>query len=65
MAKAGPKYAGGSPEDRRARSADVRSALVNAAIEALRETGFGGASAREIAGRLQPGPRLLPLWLGQ
>jgi AcrR family transcriptional regulator len=51
MAKAGPKYAGGSPEDRHARSADVRSALVNAAIDALRETGFGGASAREIAGR--------------
>jgi AcrR family transcriptional regulator len=51
MAKAGPKYAGGSPEDRHARSADVRSALVNAAIDALRETGFAGASAREIAGR--------------
>jgi AcrR family transcriptional regulator len=51
MAKAGPKSAGGRPEERHARSADVRSALVSAAIDALRETGFGGASAREIAGR--------------
>ncbi len=29
----------------------MRAALVAAAIEALRETGFAGASAREIAGR--------------
>ena len=48
MAKAGPRAAA-TPADRRARSADVRAALVSAAIEALRETGFAGASAREIA----------------
>ena len=51
MAKAGPRPASGSPEDRHGRSADVRSALVNAAIDALRGKGFAGASAREIAGR--------------
>lgn len=50
MAKAGPKAAGGAAS-RRAQSADVRAALVGAAIEALRDTGFAGASAREIAGR--------------
>jgi AcrR family transcriptional regulator len=50
MAKAGPKAAGGAAI-RRAQSADVRAALVEAAIEALRDTGFAGASAREIAGR--------------
>jgi AcrR family transcriptional regulator len=47
MAKAGPRPAAA----RRAQSADVRAALVSAAIDALRETGFAGASAREIAGR--------------
>jgi len=47
MAKAGPRA--GKP--RGAQSADVRSALVSAAIDALRETGFAGASAREIASR--------------
>ncbi len=51
MAKAGPRAAGTGSADGRARSADVRAALVSAAIEALRETGFAGASAREIAGR--------------
>ena len=50
MAKAGPKPDGGAAS-RRAQSAEVRAALVTAAIEALRETGFAGASAREIAGR--------------
>ncbi len=50
MAKAGPKRAGGTAA-RRAQSAQVRDALVAAAIDALRETGFAGASAREIAGR--------------
>ncbi len=50
MAKAGPRAAGG-PADRHARSADVRAALVTAAIEALRDAGFAGASAREIANR--------------
>ena len=48
MAKAGPKADGAV---RRARSAEVRTALVAAAIDALRDTGFAGASAREIAGR--------------
>jgi AcrR family transcriptional regulator len=49
VAKAGPR-AGGSGS-RRAQSADVRAALVTAAIDALREAGFAGASAREIAAR--------------
>jgi AcrR family transcriptional regulator len=49
MAKAGPR-AGGAVT-RRAQSADVRAALVTAAIETLREAGFAGASAREIAAR--------------
>jgi AcrR family transcriptional regulator len=48
MAKAGPRQA---TVVRGSRSADVRAALVRAAIDALRETGFAGASAREIAGR--------------
>jgi AcrR family transcriptional regulator len=48
MAKAGPRAAAAS---RRAPSADVRAALVTGAIDALREAGFAGASAREIAGR--------------
>ena len=50
MAKAGPRAAGGTAA-RRAQSVQVRDALVAAAIDALRETGFAGASAREIAGR--------------
>jgi AcrR family transcriptional regulator len=48
MAKAGPRADSGT---RRAQSAEIRQALVTAAIDALRETGFAGASAREIAGR--------------
>lgn len=48
MAKAGPKADGAA---RRAQSAEVRTALVTAAIDALRDTGFAGASAREIARR--------------
>ncbi len=47
MAKAGPRA--GKP--RSAQSADVRGALVSAAIEALADAGFAGASAREIASR--------------
>lgn len=47
MAKAGPRA--GKP--RGAQSADVRAALVSAAIDALAEVGYAGASAREIAGR--------------
>lgn len=50
MAKAGPRLAAGEPGQRR-KSADVRRALVTGAIEALRDVGFAGASAREIAGR--------------
>lgn len=50
MAKAGPKAAGGTAS-RRAQSAEVRAVLVEAAIQALRDAGFAGASAREIAGR--------------
>jgi AcrR family transcriptional regulator len=49
MAKAGPRQAAGTAVGER--SADVRAALVTAAIGALRETGFAGASARAIAGR--------------
>jgi AcrR family transcriptional regulator len=48
MAKAGPRADSGS---RRAQSAGIRAALVTAAVGALRETGFAGASAREIASR--------------
>lgn len=47
MAKPGPRPAAA----RRAQSDDVRGALVNAAVDALRESGFAGASAREIASR--------------
>jgi AcrR family transcriptional regulator len=47
MAKAGPR----SGPDRGARSAETRVALVNAAVAALHEVGFAGASAREIAAR--------------
>jgi AcrR family transcriptional regulator len=50
MAKAGPRQATGTAV-RRERSAEVRAALIAAAIDALREVGFAGASAREIAGR--------------
>lgn len=50
MAKAGPRLAAGEAGQRR-KSADVRRALVGAAIDALREAGFAGASAREIASR--------------
>jgi AcrR family transcriptional regulator len=49
MAKAGPRS--GGTASKRAQSAEVRAALVVAAIDALREVGFSGASAREIAGR--------------
>jgi AcrR family transcriptional regulator len=49
MAKAGPRAGGAA--SRRAQSAEVRAALVGAAIEALRDSGFAGASAREIAAR--------------
>jgi AcrR family transcriptional regulator len=53
MAKAGPRLAAGEAGQagRRRKSADVRQALVNAAIGALRDVGFAGASAREIADR--------------
>lgn len=50
MAKAGPRPGTGTVAQR-ARSAEVRAALVNAAVDALREVGFAGASAREIAER--------------
>jgi AcrR family transcriptional regulator len=50
MAKAGPRTRA-EDADGRARSADVRRALVAAAIAALADVGFAGASAREIAGR--------------
>jgi AcrR family transcriptional regulator len=50
MAKAGPRTEVGGA-DARTRSADVRGALVTAAIAALADVGFAGASAREIAGR--------------
>jgi AcrR family transcriptional regulator len=50
MAKAGPRQATATAE-RRQRSVGVRAALITAAIDALRETGYAGASAREIAGR--------------
>jgi AcrR family transcriptional regulator len=49
MAKAGPKADGA--QARRAQSGEVKAALVESAIAALRDTGFAGASAREIAVR--------------
>jgi AcrR family transcriptional regulator len=49
MAKSGPRASGSASQ--RAQSAEVKAALVGAAIDALREVGFAGASAREIAGR--------------
>jgi AcrR family transcriptional regulator len=50
VAKAGPSLAAGDAGQRN-KSAQVRQSLVTAAIDALREVGFAGASAREIAGR--------------
>jgi AcrR family transcriptional regulator len=50
VAKAGPRLAVGQAGQRR-KTAEVRQSLVTAAIGALREVGFAGASAREIAGR--------------
>ncbi len=50
MATAGPRRAATSG-GRQERSAETRAALVAGAIQALREVGFAGASAREIAGR--------------
>lgn len=50
MAKAGPRPEG-LADGRRAQSAEVRASLVDAAIDALRETGFAGTSAREVASR--------------
>jgi AcrR family transcriptional regulator len=47
-ATAGPRRAA---DARRERSGDTRAALVAGAIEALREVGFAGASAREIGSR--------------
>src|SRR5215468_5721489 len=47
VAKPGPRPG----TQRRQQSADVRAALVTGAIDALRETGYAGASAREIAAR--------------
>ena len=49
MAKAGGRSSADTPGTRG--SADTRAALVEAAVAALREKGFAGASAREIAGR--------------
>ncbi|HVX22889.1 MAG TPA: TetR/AcrR family transcriptional regulator [Acidimicrobiales bacterium] len=47
MANSGTKRSVGRP----AGADDTRRALVQAAVEALRDNGFGGASAREIAQR--------------
>ncbi|MFJ9898236.1 TetR/AcrR family transcriptional regulator [Streptomyces sp. NPDC091280] len=47
MAKAGPRSDGGSRGARG--SAETRAALVAGAVTALREKGYAGASAREIA----------------
>ena len=49
MATSGPRRA--ATGGRQEKSAQTRAALVAGAIEALREVGFAGASAREIAGR--------------
>ncbi len=48
MATSGPRRATGT---RGERSGETRAALIAGALEALREVGFAGASAREIAGR--------------
>ena len=50
MATSGPRRAATSGR-RQEQSTETRAALVAGAIEALREVGFAGASAREIAGR--------------
>jgi AcrR family transcriptional regulator len=50
MATSGPRRAATSA-GKQQRSAETRTALVAGAIEALREVGFAGASAREIAVR--------------
>jgi len=50
MAKAGPRADRGTAGPR-AHSAEVKAALVAAAIEVLRDSGFARASAREIASR--------------
>jgi AcrR family transcriptional regulator len=50
MATSGPRRTA-TTAGRRERSAETRTALVAGAIDALREVGFAGASAREIAGR--------------
>lgn len=52
MAKSGPRRAATS-DGRQERSNETREALVAGAIEALREVGFAGASAREIAVRAE------------
>jgi AcrR family transcriptional regulator len=49
MAKSGTKAAVGQPAS--AGSEETRQALVRGAVEALREVGYAGASAREIARR--------------
>ncbi len=49
MAKSGARRPNDTPGARS--SAGTRTALVEAAVAALRENGFAGASAREIAGR--------------
>jgi AcrR family transcriptional regulator len=49
VATSGPRRAATSGRQRR--SSETREALVAGAIVALREVGFAGASAREIAGR--------------
>jgi AcrR family transcriptional regulator len=48
MASAGARRSAGTSQDR---SAGTRAALVSAAVDALRDVGFAGASAREIARR--------------
>jgi AcrR family transcriptional regulator len=50
VATSGPRRAMAA-RGRNERSGDTRAALVAAAIEALGEVGFAGASARDIAGR--------------
>jgi AcrR family transcriptional regulator len=50
MATSGPRRTATS-DARKERSAETRTALVAGSIDALREVGFAGASAREIAGR--------------
>jgi AcrR family transcriptional regulator len=50
VASPGPRRVASSAQ-RGQRSAETRAALVAGAIDALREVGFAGASAREIAGR--------------